>query len=395
MFMREKIRSVAAALFICFCFSSFVYAADIHRVGRLEIQPFVSVEQKYDDNIFLEPNNQEDNDWITTTILGLDLKMPLVAGREEDFTLKAKYDIDFFEFWDHNNQNRVDHNLSALADLKFTNDITLKIDDNFQKTADPPNSELTSLEKRFRNSAGAVLGYMREKIGFDFGYKNIRDDYNSLNSLDKYEHVSTATGYFNLSPKTSLFGEYNFGKIVYDNNTTNSDSKYNQYRLGVKGEIAPKLTGLLKAGYKKTDYKDSSKENFKGFTTLVNVAYALHERTNLNLFGERGSEESTYSTNSYFEYDKVGLKVDHELADKVFLIGEGYYQLSKYPVQTTESSVTAKREDKLWDGILGLRFELKEWINFETNYEYKKRDSKFSTYDYTDNKFTAKVNFLF
>ncbi len=395
MLMREKIRIVMIMLFISFCCGSFVYAANIHRVGKLEINPFAAIEQKYDDNIFLESNNQEDNDWITTTILGLDLKTPLVAGREEDFTLKAKYDIDFIEFWDHNNQNRVDHNLSALADLKFTNDITLKINDNFQKTADPPNSELTSLEKRFRNTAGAVLGYMREKLGCDFGYQNIRDNYNSLNSLDKYEHVSTATGYFNISPKTSLFGEYNFGKIVYDNNTTNSDSKYSQYRLGVKGQIAPKLTGLVKAGYKKTDYKDSSKENFKGFTTFVNVTYDLQERTTLNIFAERSTEESTYSSNSYFEYNKVGLKVDHELLDKLFLIGIGYYALNKYPDETTESALTDKREDKIWDGSIGLRFELKEWVNLETNYKYTKRDSQFDTFDYKDNKFTTKVNFLF
>jgi len=395
MLTQGKFRIVTIMLFVIFCCGSFVYAADIHRVGRLEIQPFVSVEQKYDDNIFLEPNNQEDNDWITTTILGLGLKMPLVAGREEDFTLNARYDIDFLEFWDHNNQSRVDQNLSAVADLKFTNDFTLKIKDNFQKTADPPNSETTSLEKRFRNSAGAVLGYMREKIGFDFGYQNIRDSYNNLNSLDKYEHVTTATGYFNISPKTSLFGEYNFGKIVYDNNATNSDSKYNQYRLGIKGQIAPKLTGLAKAGYRQTDYKTSGKKNFKGFTTLVNVAYALQERTTLNVFAERSSEESTYSTNSYFEYNKAGLKVDHELLDKLFLVSEGYYQLSKYPDTTTESSVTAKREDKIWDGSIGLQYKMKEWVSFETNYEYKKRDSRFNTFDYTDNKFTAKVNLIF
>lgn len=391
----RRIKISVVMLFVLLCSCTLAYAVNNLHIGKLEVNPFISVEQKYDDNIFLERKNQENDDWITTTILGLGLRMPLVPGREEDFTLKAKYDIDFIEFWDNTTQNRVDHNFSALADLKFTNDVTLKIDENFQKTADPPNSELTALEKRFRNTAGAVLGYMREKIGLDLGYKNIRDNYNSLNSLDKYEHVSTVTGYFNLSPKTSLFGEYNFGKIIYDNNDTNSDSKYHQYRLGVKGEIAPKLTGLVKAGYKKTDYKDSSKKDFKGFTTFVNVTYDLQERTTLNLFGERGSEESTYSTNNYFEYNKAGLKVDHELLDKLFLITEGYYQLNKYPNETTESSVTDKREDKIWDGSIGLRYELKGWVNLETNYEYKKRDSKFDTFDYKDNKFTTKINFLF
>ncbi len=395
MWIREKIKSTTVALFIiCFACTQ-VHALNNIHIGNLEINPFVSLEQKYDDNIFLEPKGQEDSDWITTTILGFGLKMPLVPGREEDFVLKLKYDVDFIKFWDYTNQDRFDHNVSAIADLNFNNDFTLKIEDKFQKTADPPNSELTALQRRLRNTGNVVFGYMREKIGFDLGFSNIRDDYNSLNSLDKYEYVSTATGYFNISPKTSLFGEYNFGKVVYDNNSTNSDSKYYQYRLGVKGKIAPKLTGVFKAGYKRTDYEDSSKENFKGFTTFVNITYDLKERTALNAYAERGSEESTYSTNSYFEYNKIGLEVDHELLEKLFLVGGGYYQLNKYPEETTEGSVTDKREDNLWDYSIGLRYEVKEWLSLETNYEFKERDSNFSTYDYKDHRYTVKINFMF
>jgi len=393
----KTITSIGIALVILFTLGNFSLAnavGNIH-IGTLEINPFVSLEQKYDDNIFLESEDHENHDWITTTTLGLDLNMPIIPGREEDFTFKAKYAASFLKFWDYTKQDRVDHNISALADFKFSNDFTFKIEDNFQKTAEPPTSELTALERRFRNTVQVVLGYMREKIGFDFGYKNIRDDYNNLNDLDKHEHVFTTTGYYQLFPKTSIFGEYNFGEVIYDKNNTNSDSKYHQYRLGVKGQIAPKLTGLVKIGYKKTDYKDSSKNNFEGFTAFVNVTYDLKERTALNAYLERGSEESTYSTNSYFEYAKGGLKLDHELLDRLFLVGGGYYQINKYPDQTTEGSVTARRRDKVYDGTVGLRYEIKDWVFLETDYEYKQRDSKFATFDYKDNRFSTKVSITF
>ena len=386
---------IAMVILLIFGTFSLANAAGNIHIGTLEIHPFASVEQKYDDNIFLEPKDQEDDDWITTTTLGLDLNMPIIPGREEDFTFKAKYAASFLKFWDYTKQDRVDHNISALADFKFSNDFTFKIEDNFQKTADSPNNELTALEKRFCNIAQTVFGYMREKIGFDFGYKNIRDDYNNLNDLDRYEHVFTTTGYYQLFPKTSIFGEYNFGKIIYDNNNTNSDSKYHQYRLGIKGQIAPKLSGLAKAGYKETDYKNTGKKNFKSFTTFANVTYDLKDRTTLNIFAERSSEESTYSSNSYFEYNKIGLKIDHELLEKLFLVSGGYYQLNKYPDETTEDSTTAKRKDKLWDGSIGIRYEMKEWLFLETDYEYKQRDSKFATFDYKDNRFSTKVSLIF
>lgn len=391
----EVILSVVFLFSVICHLPSAVYAEGNLHVGTLEIDPFVSIEQEYDDNIFLEPNNQENDDWITTTTLGVGLQMPIVVEREEDFLFKAEYTADIIEFWDQNEQDRVDHNFLAAADFAFANDLTLKIAEDFKKTADPPNSELTSLEKRLRNAVDLVLGYAREKIGFDLGYKNIKDDYNNFNSLDKYKHVITTTAYYQLFPKTSVFGEYNFGKIAYDSDVTNSDSKYHQLRLGVKGELAPKLTGVVKAGYKNTSYDDSSKDDFKGLTVFGNLGYDLRERTKLNIYGERSSVESTYSINSYFVSNKTGLNCEHQLLEILFLTGGASCQLNKYPDETTESSVTAKRKDYIWSGGIGLRYEAKKWVFVETSYEYKQRDSKFAAFDYKDNKFAAKITCLF
>jgi hypothetical protein len=396
--LREKtVISIGVSLIIFFIYSIFSFAnaaGNIH-VGNIEIHPFATVEQKYDDNIFLQPKHQNKKDWITITTLGLALDMPIMPDRKEDSYLKVKYSADIINFWDYTKQSRVDHNAKAVLNHKFPNDFTLKIEDNFQKTADPPNSELTALERRFRNNTQAVLGYMREKIGFDLGYNNIRDAYVNLKDLDKYAHIFTATGYYQLFPKTLMLAEYNLGKIVYDTNTTNSDSKYYQWRVGLKGQIAPKLIGVVKVGYKQTDYKESGKNNFKGFATFINVTYDLKERTTLNIFGERSSEESTYSTNSYFEYDRLGLAVEHELLERLFLVSSAYCQLDRYPDVNTEGSLTAERKDVIYDGSIGLRYEIKDWVNLETNYEYKQRDSKFSTYDYKDNRYTVKINFMF
>lgn len=395
MFRYKTLTIIEVILIVFFSSSSSVYAAGNIHIGTLEIHPFASVEQKYDDNIFLEPDDQENDDWITTTTLGIGLEMPIVPEREKDFLFKAKYAADIIRFWDHTNQNRVDHTVQVLADFNFANDFTLKLEERFKKTADPPNSELTALEKRFRNRAQIIFGYKREKIGFDLGYRNTRDDYKNLNNLDKYEHTITTTGYYQIFPKTSVFAEYNFGTINYDDNTTNSDSEYHQGRMGVKGKIAPKLTGVVKAGYKYTSYDESSKSDFKGFTLFGNLTYELKERTTLNIYGERASIESTYKTNSYFESNKIGLKLDHQLLQRLFFVAGGFYQLNEYPDETTEGTQTAKRKDHIWDGNVGLRYEIKDWASVETNYEYKQRDSKFGTFDYKDNKISAKVSFVF
>jgi hypothetical protein len=388
---------IVGSIFLVALFSIITLAnakGNIH-IGALEVHPFASIKQRYDDNIFLEPNNEENDDWITTATLGVTLQMPIVAQRQEDFMFKAKYAADIIEFWDNTNQSRIDHTISALADFTFANDSTLKVEEDFKKTADPPNSELTDLEKRIRNTIQVVLGYIREEISFDLGYKNIRDDYKKLSNLDRYEHIVTATGYYRIFPKTSILSECNFGTITYDDSTTNSDSDYYQIRLGLKGEIATKLTGVIKGGYKYTTYDDSSKEDFRGVTIFTNLIYSLQERSTLNIYSERSSIESTYRTNSYFESNKIGLKFDHQLLERLFLVTGGYYQLNKYPEETSEGSETAKRKDYIWDGSIGLRYEIKDRAVIEASYEYKQRDSKFATFDYEDNKVTTKISFLF
>jgi len=393
----KGLRGIELGLAIIFVlsFMAFAQAQGNYHIGRLEIYPFASLEQMYDSNIFLEPNESNSHDWITKSTAGLGLKMPLIPGREDDFTMAVRYNVDILNFARFTKENRVDHTASMVADCKFSNDFTLKVEDNYHKTADPPNNELTALDKRYRNSGKVTSGYTREKIAFDFSYENIRDAYNIQKTLNRNEQIFTPTFFYQLFPKTSIFGEYNYGKIDYDNSNTNSNSHYNQWRLGVKGEIAPKLDGVAKFGYRQTDYKQSSNNDFKGFATFLNLTYALKERTTINAYGETTSEESSYSTNSYFTLNKIGFKLDHELMARTFLFGGGYYQLDKYPEETTEDSKTAKRRDYIFDSSIGVRYEIKDWVNCEISYEYKKRDSKFSKFDYLDNKVITRVNFKF
>ncbi|MFH2138520.1 MAG: outer membrane beta-barrel protein [Candidatus Omnitrophota bacterium] len=366
---------------------------NIH-VGRLEINPFVSLEEKYDSNIYLEPENLENQDWITTTSLGCSANMPLVAGREDDFLLKLRYKADLLAFHDETALNRAEQAAGAEVDLNFANDFSFKLDEDFQTTADPPNTELTSQENRMRNSAGAVIGYERESIKVDLRYRNIRDDYKNLDSLDKFEHITTLSAYYQLFSKTAVLCEYNYGTLDYDVATSNSDSVYSQFRVGVKGDIAPKLTGLVKVGYKATDYDEAGKKDFASGTLHANLKYDVIERSTLKIYAERSSVESSYSTNSYYAMNKAGLNLDYELKERLLFIAGTSYQFNKYPDETTEGSLTKKRTDDILNANIGLRYQMWEDLSLETGYEYKQRDSDFAAFDYVDHKFFVKASLM-
>ncbi|MFQ5953230.1 MAG: outer membrane beta-barrel protein [Candidatus Omnitrophota bacterium] len=386
---------LAVFLVIGFAGSAFAQRKPNLHIGTLEFHPFAYYDQLYDTNIFLEPRGHENDDFISDIGLGMAAKMPLIAEREEDFMIEGSYKMDILAFWRNSQINRVDHTATGLLDLNFANDFRYTATEYFNKTADPPNSERTSLDKRLRNVLSQTLGYTREKITLEAGYELTTDKYMQISNLNHNEHKFTAASFYQIFPKTSLFGEYNFARTVYHNNITNSDSIFNQGFFGIEGIIAPKLTGIAKAGFRFVDYDDKDASDWAGFALFVNVKYDATERTELNLYADRTSEESTYQGNSYYEKNKIGLNVNHELMERLWIDGDTFLQYNVYPTESLEGNQITKRRDTLWGLGSGLKYEIKEWLFVNGGYEFKQRDSKFDDLDYNDHKVSARLTLTY
>ena len=129
----------------------------------------------------------------------------------------------------------------------------------------------------------------------------------------------------------------------------------------------------------------------RNFTMFANLKYDMTERTIVNLFADRTSQESSYATNSYYEMNKVALNVDHLLAERLRLDGGGFIGYNRYPVTTIEGDDIGKRKDFLWGANAGLKYDIKEWLFVDVGYKFKQRTSRFSVYDYNDHKISAQL----
>lgn len=391
--MKQIIISIIVVLFCCI--SKVLAAGNIH-IGTLEIHPFESVSRTYNDNIYREPKNQENGDQITVSQFGILFKKAIVPGR--DYRFKAEYFADVFQYNKNPREDRVDHTVDARIDFYFPNRLLIKMREKYKKTADPPNSELTDLEKRIRNVNEAVLGYKGKQFSFEVSSRYMRDNYDKLDNLDKKEYVTTQTAYINISPKTSLFVEYVFGKFRYDENSTNQDSEYSQWRAGIKGTITPKLTGIIKGGYKETDYDDTRTINgrdYRGGTAFVRIVYKVKERSSITFYGDRTSVESTYLTNNYYVENKAGGIIDHQLTKRIFFTGEGFFGKNTYPEELTDGGKTEKRKDRVQGANTELRFKVFEWLSLHGGYRYSRKNSNFTRYEYKNNIYSAKIAVMF
>ena len=393
--MRKKI---VTGLIICLFLISSVYAesgGNLH-IGNIKIHPFTSVETKYNDNIYLESKGNENRDLITTTTLGFDTKTPLVFLRgDPEFDLN--YAVGIKDYKENSSQDIVEQVLEANTTYDISTEFYYKIREKYIYTADPPNLEVITLEKRYRNILTQNFGYAKNRIIIDTQYQIIKDHYFSsgYSSLNKTEYIFTPKFSYQIFSKTFIFTSVDFGDIKYNTNSTNSDSKDYRYNVGLEGQISSKIDGLLKFGQEQKHYDESTKKDFNGLATEINLGYKLSDRTKLNFTGSRFAEESTYANNSYFISIGIAIKANHSLNEKLTVTPGVKYSYNKYPEETTEQSVTKKRRDYVLGFSLGFMYAIRDWSSVEIGYEYEKRNSNFNKYGYVNNQVFVKFKILF
>jgi len=304
------------------------------------------------------------------------------------------YHADLIKYWDHTKESTTDHTASVLMDLNSPTGFGLKLTDLYKATSTPANSEMTEREARVRNTGTLNINYGMDRLTVGLGYSNILDHYDTLDYLDKTQDIFTLTTGYRFLPQTSFLLEYNYGRINYDKNI-NSDADYRQVRVGLKGNLTPKLTGLVKLGYQWRDYDQPGKKDFNGRAILVNLIENISSRTQLKLSGDWSVNESSYWPNNYYRLSKMGLKLKQELGYKWSLDLGGSYQLNKYPDETTELGQTAKRKDNIWTGEVGLTYQIQKWLTTGISYRYKERSSNLDVFDYGDNQLSFKVSAVF
>lgn len=352
--------------------------------GAWEIHPYAGVEQRYDDNIFLDPDNEQD-DQISVVTGGINLTTTV---KEHQF--EFDYRADLIEYWDHSTESTDDHTVFALVDLNSPSGFSVEIKDTFEKTAEQPDLERVRREERVRNIGSVTAEYQLTELDISVGYTNILDDYDELDSLDKTENIVTLSPNYQVLPKVSVFCEYNYGWIDYDQSVF-SDGDYHQARLGVKGELTSKLTGVVKGGYQWRDYDQAATEDFDGGVIFASLTEEFSERTQLEFFGDWGVTESSYSPNNYYRLSRLGLELKQKLGYKWSLNLEGSYQRNKYPEQTSAANQSAKRKDDVLIGGIGVDYQIQDWLVAGVNYNHRDRSSNLDAFDYGNNRFSVNL----
>ena len=376
-------------LLMVFGVSPSTWAEGNLHAGNTEIRTHVKIEQKYDDNVFFDPSDEKD-DYVTRLSGGVRLDLPL-----RDHKLELGYDLSREQYWDLSNQSFNEHIAFVKAELESPSGFGVRIKDTFKSTADRPDEEDVIREERVRNVGSINLDYDMNLLTFDLGYANVLDDYADRDFLDRVEATLNLTASYKLFPKTSMISGYSYGWISYDEATSKSDADYHQLEVGVTGELTPKLVGVVKGGYQLRDYNRGDVDDFDGGVITVNLIEDFSERTQVKLTGNWGVAESAYDPNNYYRFTRVNLEFDQKLANNFSLNFLGSFDKNKYPEESTESGQSAKRDDDVLAGAVGLSYQTQDWLSIGMRYRRKERSSNLDVFDYSDNQLSIEASITY
>ncbi len=219
------------------------------------------------------------------------------------------------------------------------------------------------------NRLGLGLGYGRKAYEYFKEYK-ISNTYE--------DSVGIITGFLNITPKTRVFLEYNYGRYEYTKVSTDINNyDYSIFWVGANGKLTKKLFGLAKFGYQNYEYAGGiSKDGM--MTVKADLEY-------------RQSPKSTFLLNLSIGDTSTGytdLGIDRQYSAKLgFLRDLNRKLILKGNLSFINDNYKDGQVDNTYGYSLSLNYLFQKWMKIKLGYEYQDKSSTNRTAKYKYNKY--------
>jgi hypothetical protein len=385
---------------------------------RFQWSTRISVSEEYDDNINLEPDNEED-DWITSVTPGLTLTV-----ETEKTDINLDYDLSLVSYADNTENNTVRHSLllSGFEGIPISEHVTLDLEESLQVSEDPVEmSDYVTSERRtrnryYRNTAGGRINWLfgqEDSLyagfhhiflvndesdvedsqsyrpiaginywfnihhGCSFDYSYVRGEFDLSDDYD--EHMASTAYIYRFSPASQASLSYTYDALDYDG--TREDYTVHSGSLQLSHQFTEQASGSISGGYYNTDRERS--DNVDGFTGTISFSQRF-DKGQISVNGSTGYRQQFYEAENlgFSEYYRTSAAFDYQLFERLSATVSGFYNREDY-LETVDD-----REDKTWGGRASINCVLFRWLSASLSYNYRQMDSNINANDYTDNRVT-------
>ncbi len=389
-------QSLKLALAIVLSSAAFVRAQGPIKWGDADVTPRAAIEEKYDDNIFLQPSAKRDSQ-VVMLMLGSSVVERGARGK-----LALDYELSLLHYDRFTDVNDAIHQkVDGSAAYELANGGKVSVGNVFLMTTDPASSEQTARAARNQNdTTGRVELPLGARTFVGLSARNTIHVYTQdplRSELDRNELSGGPRLGYNLGDKTKTYVQYQYSTITYDRSGT-KNSVTHAVAVGAEGELTGRLTGVVEAGALRRSYSSSIPGDVNNETTpsaVARVKWAAPRGYAVSLSVSRRFEESTF--NRYYRSNLAGVVVAKELGSRMSASVSGSYGYDEYPDDALDGTTgqSGKRADHLAQAGVNLTYRFPELLRLNVGYLHRNRDSNFDTFDYSDNVGTFSIGMEF
>jgi len=374
------------------------------------LHPFLSISEYYTDNV-VNAKGEKKSDFITVISPGVWLTIPRIyekllsvdtssiapggfslsrstSGSFRRYQTYLFYGADIERFSKYSSENVTSHKLEGLFQYNLRGGLSIELVDQYLASHDIRGTGISSeLDKYKTNLSNLILTYdALEKIKFRIDYSNFFVNYDASRNdyRDRIDNAFSGYIFYKFQPKTSVFIEYDFIDINYDESAL-FDSKEYHYFGGLQWDVTAKSKGSVKAGYGVKNFSVSSIGDAKDFIIEAQIDHQFTPKTSVKIKASRKTNETNISTTDFILSNNIEVEYLQRLTGKITGDVNFSYTNDSYKGNLTFGGETKERKDDTFGGAFALRYKFKEWLQLDTGYIYTKRGSNFSDFNYTTN----------
>jgi polysaccharide biosynthesis protein VpsM len=349
-------------------------AAPFMAVGDgAELFVTASVTGQFDDNIYLDNTNEQDD-----TILSFTPGVDLVFGKGSATKGNAYYREEIRRYSDHDAQ---DTELSSLGFRSSTTSGNTKFDLNgsYAQVAQNDNDVRASgslVRRKIGNLSGLGEFGLTSKTSLGLGATYLDTNYGPSTFSDSSVWSVPVDVYIKATAKLDWSVGYRYRDTALDG--AGKDSQDHFVSIGGRGEFSPKLTGQVRVGYNQRSFDGGGDDDSFGLD--ASLTYAYSDKTSYrvyvnNDFGNSGLGESTKN----FTWSA---SMTNRLTNQWYLTGAVNYRGTEYPT----------RSDDYFEGLVALAYTYNDYVNFSASYTYRNNDSDASFYQFSNSVLSFGAN---
>jgi hypothetical protein len=402
--------------------------------GHLKIIPGLTGEASYDDNIYKKNGKAyagAANSYKKVSDMIYHIKPSLLFNYSfpERGSLNLGWQMDYALYGTETGNNWANHRVPLDFNYMNPEGIILGLANTYSYSEDPYGNadqyKVGTLTKRwddeFKVKAGYHLGASFRTI-VDYAYYTQKYDKAQDRGQDYDSHTIGINAEARFLPKTWGFLRYAYVQKGYTqeiatlvaggfvaNGATKADSKSHVISVGMKWDPGAKLSGEFNVGYQMKKYDNEwtntggtrvKRDDSNTFVASTAVNFKPLEQTLLSLMFMRANRDAGTDTNENFDDTLIGIKAEQQFFTK-FKVGAGlsyaWNDYNRAPVGRIAAlpAKTDKRSDNNFTGNVFFDYQIQDWVGVGLSYDYMQKTSNYEENEYTDNKVTFAVKFVY